>query len=237
MNSSEGNSDLTTVTPNGEKVPGGGIISPEVASKFFALRNGNREKAVEDVKANQLKLEVDGSFIDSWLLTEISYWNRDKERLVILCENAIIVCKYDFVAMKIISVDRIHLKNIKKIQDGTFAVPENSMAVSRLYNGMRITWGSVDDMTWYQRWNPMNTEVPMTTFTSHPVLSLPGLEEKENYDVQFFTQSLKECLKKFPEVVVIEDQPIIIESYAGLFSYVHNQSRLGFSRERGGVSF
>ena len=59
----------------------------------------------------------------------ITYWNRDKERLVVLCENVIVICKYDFVAMKISNVERVHLKNIKQMQDGTFAVPDNSVSM------------------------------------------------------------------------------------------------------------
>lgn len=40
MESKEATPELTTVTPNGEKVPGGGVMNQQVASKFFALRVG-----------------------------------------------------------------------------------------------------------------------------------------------------------------------------------------------------
>lgn len=57
----------------------------------------------------------------------ISYWNSDKERLIILCENVMIICKYDFVATKIVSVTRIYLKTVKQMQEGAFSYPDNSV--------------------------------------------------------------------------------------------------------------
>nr|XP_039260430.1 tumor protein p63-regulated gene 1-like protein [Styela clava] len=193
--------------------------------------------AVEDVKNQQLNQEIDGLVLGRWLLTEISSWNRDKERLVILCENNIIICKYDYVAMKLASIQRIALKQLKEVHNGNFDYPPNSVSVPRLYKGVRITWGTMDNQPWYQKWNPLNTDIPFSTFTSHPVLALPDLETKEAYDVQSFLSGLKQALEKVPNIKYIDNQPIIIESYAGFASYVHNQSRLGFSRERGGVSF
>lgn len=227
--------ELVTIMPNGDNVPGGGIVTPVVADKFFATRGDNVDRAVEDVKKLQIKSEVDGAFLGRWLLTEISSWNRDKERLVILCENNILICKYDYVAMKLGFVQRILLKQVKEVQNGNFDYPQNSISVPRLYKGLRITWGSMDNQPWYQRWNPLNTDIPFATFTSHPVMSLPDLGNREIYDVQSFLSSLKQALEKVPGIKYIDNQPIVIESYAGFASYVHNQSRLGFSRERGGV--
>ena len=37
--------------------------------------------------------------------------------------------------------------------------------------------------------------------------------------------------------LIIDDTPIVIESYVSLVSVIHNQSKLGFYMERGGVSF
>ena len=37
--------------------------------------------------------------------------------------------------------------------------------------------------------------------------------------------------------VTVDDSPIIIDSYVSLLSVIHNQSKLGFYLERGGVSF
>lgn len=237
MEGKETSPELSTVMPNGEAVPGGGVMNHQVASKFFALRGDNFEKAVEDVKLREMKAEIDGNFIGSWLLTQISYWNSDKERLIVLCENVLIICKYDFVATRIVSVVRIYLKSVKQMQEGAFSFPDNSVSMARLYRGLRLSWGSINDQPWYQKWNPLNSEIPMATFTSHPVFFLPDLESKERYDIRCLVQSLKFAFEKFPAVVIKEDEPIVIESYAGLFSHLHNQSRLGFSRERGGISF
>lgn len=37
--------------------------------------------------------------------------------------------------------------------------------------------------------------------------------------------------------LVIDEEPIVIDMILGVAALVHNQSKLGFSRERGGVSF
>lgn len=37
--------------------------------------------------------------------------------------------------------------------------------------------------------------------------------------------------------VTVDDSPIVVESYVSLVSVIHNQSKLGFYLERGGVSF
>lgn len=227
---------LVTVTPNGENVPGGGIVNHQVADRFFAIKNDNLMRAFDDIKNNCIQEQTDGEVLGNWLLTEISYWNRDKERIVILCGNTILVCKYDFIVMRLMAVERIQLSKITQVQKGKLEYPANSIIVPRLYDGVRVTWGNME-VPWYQKWNPLNTDIPFTTFTSHPVLQLSDLQSKELYDVHEFFSMMKQLLASDSRVDVIESQPIMIESYAGFASYVHNASRLGFSRERGGVNF
>lgn len=75
-----------------------------------------------------IPLKIINGLLRGLHLFRISYWNRDKERLVMLCENTIVSCKYDFVAMKIASVERVYLKTVKQMQEGPFTLPDNSVA-------------------------------------------------------------------------------------------------------------
>ena len=54
----------------------------------------------------------------------------------------------------------------------------------------------------------------------------------------FFFQAKPAIQAKDPErTLLVEENPIMIESYASVVSLIYNQSHLGYNRERGGVSY
>ncbi|KAL7991149.1 hypothetical protein Chor_012804 [Crotalus horridus] len=99
---------------------------PYDCRKYFVTRPGAFDQAMEDLKAHLAasKGETAHSF---WLLTEIDHWNVEKERIVMLTDAALLVCKYDFIMLKCLDLQRIPLRYIERISTGPFAFPEKSL--------------------------------------------------------------------------------------------------------------
>ncbi|XP_066296317.1 tumor protein p63-regulated gene 1-like protein isoform X2 [Branchiostoma lanceolatum] len=224
------------------KIGGGGDISENIARGFFAYRPGAFDLAVETTKSEVLLPDVDGSLRGAWLLTEIDHWDSEKERLVLLTDNCLIVVFFDFVASKIQSFKRIVLKNLTSVKIGPFEYPPNSIMPRRAGVGVQMFW-SRQEVSVAQKWNPFNRDIPYAIFASHPLIERT-LRDPDVYRVETFHVALVQGCQStratqspnLPALNVIEG-PVMIESYASLWSLIHNQSRLGFSRERGGVSF
>ncbi|XP_032080746.1 tumor protein p63-regulated gene 1 protein-like [Thamnophis elegans] len=94
--------------------------------KYFVTRPGAFDQAMEDLK-NQLAANKGEEAQSFWLLTEIDHWNIEKERIVVLTDAALLVCKYDFIMLKCLDLQRISLGYIEKISTGPFAFPEKSL--------------------------------------------------------------------------------------------------------------
>ncbi|XP_026579926.1 tumor protein p63-regulated gene 1 protein-like [Pseudonaja textilis] len=94
--------------------------------KYFVTRPGAFEQAMEDLKVylSANKGEAAHSF---WLLTEIDHWNIEKERIVVITNAALLVCKYDFIMLKCLELQRIPLSYIEKISTGPFTFPKKSL--------------------------------------------------------------------------------------------------------------
>ncbi|KAG7228695.1 hypothetical protein INR49_008473 [Caranx melampygus] len=125
---------------------------------------GTLNQAIKDVEALVDK-EVDGSLHSVWLMADgcqqqldlatctrlsglVDHWNNEKERLVMITDNSLLVCKYDFVMFRCEQIQRIPLNFVDRISFGTFTFPKRSVlhensdrklraAIRRLRSGVR----------------------------------------------------------------------------------------------------
>ncbi|XP_022199302.1 tumor protein p63-regulated gene 1-like protein [Nilaparvata lugens] len=93
---------------------------------FFTNRKGLIESAIEDCK-NVLLSSSDGDFVGAWLLTQISSWDTEKERLIILTARSIFTVKYDFIALKLLEHEKVELEKIDTIIIGGLIYPQSSL--------------------------------------------------------------------------------------------------------------
>lgn len=106
-----------------------------------------------------------------------------------------------------------------------------------------MSWGNESELTWKQRWNPWSGEIPFATLAHHPLHYLPREAETAMYNMENFYDHLVPTVQdaynaiKPGEKPIIEEGNVTINSYASVWSMIYNQSRLGFNKERGGVSY
>ncbi|XP_042811932.1 tumor protein p63-regulated gene 1 protein isoform X3 [Panthera leo] len=140
---------------------------PYVSRKYFVTRPGAIETAMEDLKGHMAK--TPGETIQGfWLLTEIDHWNNEKERILLVTDKTLLICKYDFIMLSCVQLQRIPLSTVYRICLGKFVFPGMSLD-KRQGEGLRIYWGSLEQQSLLSRWNPWSTEVPYATFTEHPM--------------------------------------------------------------------
>ncbi|CAL7942524.1 unnamed protein product [Xylocopa violacea] len=130
---------------------------------FFADRNEVVDRALKDCREFLIN-EEENNIVGSWLLTEISLWDVEKERLVILTENAIYTIKYDFISLKILEYSRIPLWQIDTLVSGELVYPSSSLAprLSGLAEGVssiihcavRQEWSSLASCTGFAQFEP-----------------------------------------------------------------------------------
>uniref|UniRef100_A0A8C1G566 Tumor protein p63 regulated 1 n=1 Tax=Cyprinus carpio TaxID=7962 RepID=A0A8C1G566_CYPCA len=137
--------------------------------RFFVLRPGTLDHGIEDVKALVNPTE-DGAVQSVWLMAEVDHWNNEKERLVLITENTLLIFKYDFVMLNCEQIQKIPLNYIDRICHGTFCFPPRSL-LTREGEGVRVFWDKLREPSFTSRWNPFSVEYPFTTFTYHPVKS------------------------------------------------------------------
>ncbi|KAM5154586.1 tumor protein p63-regulated gene 1 protein isoform 4-T11 [Callospermophilus lateralis] len=111
--------------------------------------------------------------------------------------------------------------------------------------GLRIYWGSPEEQSLLSRWNPWSTEVPYATFTEHP-MKYTSEKFLEICKLSGFTSKLVSAIQnarknsagsgREKELMVLT-QPILIETYTGLMSFIGNRNKLGYSLARGSVGF
>ncbi|XP_073332854.1 tumor protein p63-regulated gene 1 protein [Pagrus major] len=211
--------------------------------KFFVLRPGTLNQALKDVEALVDK-EVDGSVHSIWLMAEVDHWNNEKERLVLITDSSLLVCKYDFVMFGIDFIQRIPLNFVDRISHGTFSFPKRSL-LRREGEGVRVFWDRLREPSFISRWNPFSTDFPFITFTYHPVRDISD-KFAALCDIQSFREQLKDAAqrnharKPVPgkaNGVLVLNQSILIEAYVGLMSFLGNQNKLGYSMARGNIGF
>ncbi|XP_070561732.1 tumor protein p63-regulated gene 1-like protein isoform X2 [Ptychodera flava] len=218
-------------------------MSKHQQKQFFAYRPGAIEAAVNECKP-VIKQDVDGEIRGVWLLTEIDHWDNEKERLVLLNDNSLLSIKYDFVACKLIESKRIMLKIIDKVTHGLFEYPDKTIATPRDGTGIRAYWNKGVEPSVAAKWNPWSKQIPWITFTSHP-LQFKEDRDTDCYKIDTFKPAFVQAIQNVQEskssegatALSVLEAPLFIDNYVGFASLVHNQSHLGFSRERGGISF
>ncbi|XP_048201960.1 tumor protein p63-regulated gene 1 protein [Perognathus longimembris pacificus] len=216
---------------------------PYLSRKYFVTRPGAIETAMEDLKGHIA--ETSGENIQGfWLLTEIDHWNNEREKILLLTDQTLFICKYDFIMLSCVQTQKIPLHAICRICFGKFVFPGISLA-KRPGEGLRIYWGSPDEQSLLSRWNPWSTEVPYATFTEHP---MKYTSEKfiEICKLSGFTSKLVPAIRNANKISagsgrgkepMVLTQPILIETYTGLMSFIGNSNKLGYSLARGNVGF
>ncbi|XP_072428291.1 tumor protein p63-regulated gene 1-like protein isoform X1 [Chiloscyllium punctatum] len=211
--------------------------------KFFVLRPGTFDQALTDIKA-QINQQEDGTLQSTWLLTEIDHWNNEKERIVLICEKTLLICKYDFMVLTYQYCRRVPLNYIDRIYYGEYSFPERSIS-RREGKGVRIHWDKLREASFLSRWNPWSTEIPYTTFAEHPAINaterFTSLCQLENFKIQL-SQAVQKAYQVDPvpgraNGALILNHSIAIDSYMGVMSVISNQNRLGYSLARGSVGF
>ncbi|CAO2631451.1 Tumor protein p63-regulated gene 1 protein [Lemmus lemmus] len=99
---------------------------PYDSRKYFATRPGAIETAVEDLKGRIT--QTFGETVQGfWLLTEIDHWNNEKEKILMLTDKTLLICKYDFIMLSCVQMQQIPLSAISHIYLGKFAFPRMSL--------------------------------------------------------------------------------------------------------------
>ncbi|XP_043796938.1 tumor protein p63-regulated gene 1-like protein isoform X2 [Apis laboriosa] len=201
---------------------------------FFSDRNEVVDRALKDCQESLIN-EEEKDIVGSWLLTEISLWDIEKERLVILTNKAIYSIKYDFISLKILEYNRISLLQIDTLVSGELVYPPSSLAPKRHMSGIRLMWNRGNPLPLIKKWNPFAKDIPWLTYSSHPLFWYKGSEvEKAKFKVEDFQLCIKDFL---PSDCSVRNGLIIIENYFGVGALVHNRNNLGFFKIRGKVSF
>ncbi|KAL0894251.1 hypothetical protein ABMA27_014260 [Loxostege sticticalis] len=249
---------------------------------FFTFRRGVVENAIQDC-ITALLFPEDGEYLGAWLLTEITLWDNEKERIVILTSRLVMTIKYDFIAMKQLDFKKIYLDDLDTIVIGELVYPPSSLVPrlngiatgvttvvkdvvidrlcrrpappegdSKLFDpkyfeprernlrGVRLMWNKGEPLPLKTVWNPFSQDVPFITFASHPIFWHKDgeLEDKATYDMEIFAQKLQRAIEAMSSsACCIHHSPIVIQSYVGLTSMVHNKTSMGFFKVRGKFSF
>ncbi|KYO25598.1 tumor protein p63-regulated 1 protein isoform B [Alligator mississippiensis] len=218
-------------------------VKQVIARKFFVTRPGAFDQAIEDI--NTHVVENAGETVDSfWLLTEVDHWNNEKERIVVITDSALLVCKYNFIMLSCLQVQRIPLSHVDRVCIGQFTFPERSLS-KREGEGLRIHWDNLKEPSFLSRWNPWSTEVPYVTFMEHPVKGstqrFGAICQMSMFSAQL-VQAIQKAQRKNPPPgnptgVVVLNQPLLIDTHVGLMSFLGNHNKLGYAIARGSFGF
>ncbi|XP_075969967.1 tumor protein p63-regulated gene 1-like protein isoform X2 [Anticarsia gemmatalis] len=249
---------------------------------FFTFRKGVVETAIQEC-ITALLFPEDGVYLGSWLLTEITLWDNEKERIVLLTSRLVMTIKYDFIAMKQLDFKKTYLDDLDTIVIGELVYPPSSLVprlngiasgvttvvkdcvidrlcrrpsaedfdhqASKLFDpkerhlrGVRLMWNKGEPLPLKTVWNPFSQDVPFLTFASHPIfwhkVSDDDVEEKSTYDMETFAVKLQRAIEAMTSsACCIHHSPIVIQSYVGVTSLLHNKTGMGFFKVRGKFSF
>ncbi|XP_057594110.1 tumor protein p63-regulated gene 1 protein isoform X2 [Hippopotamus amphibius kiboko] len=216
---------------------------PYTSRKYFVTRPGAIETAMEDLTGHIAK--TSGETIQGfWLLTEIDHWNNEKEKILLVTDKTLLICKYDFIMLSCVQLQRIPLSAVYRICLGNFSFPAMSLD-KRQGEGLRIYWGRPEQQSLLSRWNPWSTEVPYATFTEHP-MKYTSEKFLEICKLSGFTSKLVPAIQNAHKSstgsgrgkgLMVLTEPILLETYTGLMSFIGNRNKLGYSLARGSIGF
>lgn len=128
---------------------------------FFSDRNEVVARALKDCQENLIN-EDEKDVLGSWLLTEISIWDIEKERLLLLTAKALYSVKYDFISLKILEYHRVPLTQLDTIVEGEIIYPPSSLA-PRL-SGLAEGISSIVACAVRREWSSFTTCTGLTQF-------------------------------------------------------------------------
>ncbi|XP_037920316.1 tumor protein p63-regulated gene 1-like protein isoform X2 [Hermetia illucens] len=233
------------------------FVKPKVGSpkNFFSFREGLLEQAVADCVNIILRPANDVDIIGTWLLTEISHWDHERERIYILTTKTLLEVKYDFISLRILQNTKLRLFQIDKLIRGTLTYPEGSLIPERNEHGIRIMWNKGQPIGWMASWNPFTNEIPWKTITDHPLYNYQdpynsanikeGLDKfRKYYSVDGFYDALVQTISNNNSknadnttICKFEEGPIVMQNYIGIGAMIHNKHNFGFFKVRGKFSF
>jgi hypothetical protein len=180
--------------------------------------------------------------IHLWILKQIDHWNNDHEMVIGLSSNALYFMKFDFVIRKRRGdIQMVLLADITSLTRGEISYPAYSVMERNDHAALRIAWGDLNALPLTQRWNPLSRVIPYSIFASHPMFLVENNEcdsqSRTRFDVNHFAGEVLQAIRGHNKSMQLEEAPILVSSYFSLTSLIFNQSHLGFSKDRNGVSF
>lgn len=214
------------------------ITSEYNAAKLYSYKDGRVDGAVESCKFKLFghKGEI---FKGAWLLTQINEWDLEFEKLFLLTDQSLYMVKYNFIVDKLIHYKMFSLKNIYKLQISDLSYPSWTLMPKRDQGAIRIHSGNPNGLL--ERWNPWSPQAPLLTITHHPTIYTAAESDTATYNADDFAESvLTEAIKISKNEgrdLIVDESPIMIYSYAGILSIVHNHSKFGYNLDRNGISY
>ncbi|XP_043481040.1 tumor protein p63-regulated gene 1-like protein isoform X1 [Leptopilina heterotoma] len=116
---------------------------------YFSDREQVIERALKDCQKELVNSEE--TLLGSWLLTEISLWDTEKERLILLTKDFLFSVKYDLISLKILEFNKVPVMEIDTLLYGDLIYPSKSL-LPRL-NGLAEGFSSLINCAIRQEWS------------------------------------------------------------------------------------
>lgn len=200
------------------------------------------EQLSDEITQFAKTVEDQSALTHLWILKQIDHWNNDHEMVVGLTSNGVYMMKFDFVTRKRRGdIQSVRLSEITSLARGQITYPQYSVMERHDLSALRINWGDLNAVSLTERWNPVCRTIPSCVFASHPLLLVENKDcdntSRARFDIDHFAGALLQAVQGHKPTMQLEETPILINSYFSLSSLVFNQSQLGFSKDRNGVSF